>query len=605
MRVFVRLLMAIGCCGLLVAGCDMMPTRPDTGLYGTATHTGTLTILRVDDGWYGDPEARSSYRFGDGMGNRGPRFVPLRGKNDVAPFDVPSRRATSEDFVTVALNAVFIKYFKEGTSGASTGEIAMILSFSAGTTVKQDFLVVSSRGQTFGSFLDFQDWPVIGPVQIDGDSLVLRIVILEIDQIENEAMRQFIGASAGFANTVFPQSGAISGIASGIAEFLISQNSDDVVFDQRFSMQRMDEGTVVNRMPLLYGKYVLVMHEDTLASDDSVRTVPVASQVPVPDDMRFDRFSDRLYRIYPYKPSVSPAVDCDIEDVTDPYFAHLDFGHDPIEWSQFFPLSPDDAVRNSLITGRQDYAVCALQFVNSDDSQSIRRTQLGFETPYIGDLEIFSGLDRAMKVAYLESIRTSVVDESSADAFARTAREYFPDIDVDGAIALNYPIIQYPEAHVLLAQYPLHTHLVLSVDRSLGGAGSPYHDQFQNFSEFLESELQSVRDKDRIGELMTLIQGSVSENTNQRVHIRQAAALTAEDDESSAELDLRRTCYLWANTLDSEGEQYLSDAMIYNEIYHLTGFRFIDEDAVVDYLKDQGMSVDKDERTCVPTDGGE
>jgi len=444
MRGFFCALAICGLVSILLSACTP-PTKVSTSLTGTAAHTGTLTVLRVDDGWRGNIAARTPYRLGDGIGKRTPRFVPIRGKNDVAVFDTPDRRVTNDDFVTVTLNSAFIKYFRESSiAGSASGEIAMVVSFSAGSTVKEDFLIMSSRGQTLGSFLDVQDWPAIGPVKIDGDSLTMRIVIIELDQVENESMKQFIKAAAGFVGTVVPQAGAALKVAQGVADFVIGQNGDDVVFDQRFGFQRMDEGRVLTRMPLLFGKYVLVMQEDALSGTGAARNAPSAAmQVPAPDDMRYDLHFDRLYKVYPYRPDVKPADCPDVTSTAVSLGMGMDMGKGTIEWPQFFP-APGDLVNElaSLYWDNPAYKDCVLkEHVNSADAQNFRRTAVGFEQPYLGDLELFGDLDRTLKVAYLESTRT-----------VSSQYEKFPDT---GSVTFNYPIVQYPQAAVFLGQYPL------------------------------------------------------------------------------------------------------------------------------------------------------
>ena len=95
---------------LLIVACT--PSQPQTGLFEKGQHAGTATVLRVDDSWRGSIESRAQYHLGDGVASKAPRFVPLRFKEEVAGLDTPDRIVTDQDYVTITLKSVFIKYFK-------------------------------------------------------------------------------------------------------------------------------------------------------------------------------------------------------------------------------------------------------------------------------------------------------------------------------------------------------------------------------------------------------------------------------------------------------------------------------------------------------------
>ena len=49
------------------------------------------------------------------------------------------------------------------------------------------------------------------------------------------------------------------------------------------------------------------------------------------------------------------------------------------------------------------------------------------------------------------------------------------------ALPYNYKVSIYPKAYVVMAEYPLHTHLVFTIEYSLGGIGEPYQRQFARY----------------------------------------------------------------------------------------------------------------------------
>ena len=71
--------MCILCVTLALHLLGCASNRVSTGLLDDAQHTGTVTILRVDDLWQGikdEEHSRYHYRIGDGYDERAPRLVP-------------------------------------------------------------------------------------------------------------------------------------------------------------------------------------------------------------------------------------------------------------------------------------------------------------------------------------------------------------------------------------------------------------------------------------------------------------------------------------------------------------------------------------------------
>ena len=580
-----------------------------TGLTGPSYHTGTLTVLRVDDAWHSDPQKRQQYTVGGGLIIERGRFVPLRGKTDISGLDGPERVVTKDDLVTITLNSAFIKYFREFGGRTATGEVAVVLSFSAGTSVQESLLVHSSRGQTYGSFLDLQDWPVIGPIQIDGDSLLVRLVIIELDQTENESLRQTVRALAGIGTAVSPNLGPIFDISQQIADFVITQNSDDVIFDQKFSLQRVDSSLPITRSPLLYGKYVLLMQEDKYVSREVGEIAPLSTLPPEVDHIRYDLEFDRIATVYNYFPNPNITQDeCDdgaeidvAADFRPTFGGSLYEGVGRIDYSSFFP-QPDGI----SVAVNKDMRPCVLKIlVNGDFAKNLRASQLGYRDTVVGELELYGSLDKALKTAYLDGVRHFPSAPNEVTQFQSQLRDIFGDLVPTGEVPFNYVVTQYPEAFTLVAQYPIHTHLVFSIDRSLGGGGKKFHERFQTIVDFMNSELQSTRDNDRIGALATTLNQMVRSRKNQRALLRKIDRLQPEPGEATDQFTLRRVCHLWVdglrpNTLSGEPTPSLSDAPVYNEIFHIIGKSLADRGEVASYLEQNGWLVNRGQHTCAP-----
>ena len=585
------------CCGLLAAGLALLSLAAcssgpvDTGLFGKAQHTGTMTILRVDDGWHSDPKQRAEYLLGEGFLDENgklrkdlSRFVPLREKAAVKGLDGPNRIVTKDDDVTVTLKSAFVKYFKEaslsgvakslfGGSGGDKrrGEIALVLSFDDGKELKENRLIYASQGQTLGSFLSLQDWPMIGPVKLEGDSLLVRLVMIELDGKENEQTRQIVQFLTTVGAAAVPQGGPIFKIGQEVANFLIGLNSDDVVLDQRFSFHLVEPGKPVTRNPLLFGKYVLVLQEDRLRGDDVTRVAPSSVNPVVPSDMRFDRHSEGLFKVYNYRRNYI-GTDGSVFP-----------GKGPIDWGKaYFWDTPDDEY------GKPDF--------NDQASKDVRKNVLGYQRPELSVLELFDNMDSALRQALSEACRTGPAEEATEATAENLCNRKLTE---DGAMPFEYRVTQYPEGHTVLAAYPLHTHLVLSVDRSLGG-DRRFDQQFQDFQAFLDAEKSAAAGSGLV-ELGNALDRAVTEKKRRNVLFSKASKIGSDLPGQSVKA-AQKACLLWSEGLFADDGKELEDALlskpIYNELFHITGEVFDKPGQVEAYLSGKMCNPDKAKRTC-------
>jgi len=128
------------------------------------------------------------------------------------------------------------------------------------------------------------------------------MVLIEMDQAENEKVKDTIRKIAQIAPILSPGISQAVPISNDIVETILSQNIDDVFFDQRFTLKRMQRGEKVRRGALLFGKYVAISQEDFLA-DRNVLDRATSSVAPVEiEKLRYDLHKDRLSKIYTYVP---------------------------------------------------------------------------------------------------------------------------------------------------------------------------------------------------------------------------------------------------------------------------------------------------------------
>ena len=596
---------------LAISGCEGLQTDPTVGLFGKAIHTGTVSLYRADRSGAVQSigEAPGTPTADDGFAGQLGRFAALREKGDYSGLDTSDRIITADDTITLTLNGGFVKYFREKGGDARKGEIALVLSFDAGTerAVTEDhaILIYSSQGQTLGSFLDFTDWKILGPMVVDGDSLRLRIVMIEWDQQENEERKELVRSLAATAANFVPNVGGHLAIANSLANFIIDQNRDDTIVDQRFALQRVQAGGLRIANPLLAGTYVLMLQEDSLANEEVAGTRP--SLPPVVNDLRFDHHSGRIYKRYDFVPgltgdddssdcgepgAVGPETD-EVYDLT--YGAKLYPGRSWIGLSRVF-YQDEQTQKDKAWDKSTDYKQCVLEkWINGETAVRWRREALGYREPFIGEFELLPTLDAALHEAVAEGIRHASVktaEQATPQVIRRLLRDAgFNASDSESPFALpyNYKVVIYPKAFVVMAEYPLHTHLVFTVEHSLGSVGEPYHRQFARYLDVLEEERKRARDDTRLTSLTQQIEAARRAMARQSTVFNQVDKLPVEQVEA-------RTCKLLP--LLEPDDVPLSAADVYNKLFHVTGEFFDAPDAVAVFLTGKGCTASVDDFSC-------
>lgn len=594
---------------LALAGCDGL--RPDStvGLFSKATHTGTASLYRADVG-------AEAHRIGQGeanepadarySGQRG-RFVALREKGDYSGLATSDRIITADDTITLTLNGGFIKYFREEGGDARKGEIALVLSFDGGTeravTEEDAILIYSSQGQTLGSFLDLTDWKILGPMVVDDDSLRLRVVMIEWDQQENEQRKELVRAVAATAANFVPGVGGHLTIASSLANFIVDQNRDDIIVDQRFALQRVQTGGLPIANPLLAGTYVLMLQEDSLANAEVAGTL--ASLPPIINDLRFDLHSGRVYKRYDFIPGLTQdekKTDCDEPGDTNvtevyelTYGAKFYMGRSSVGWNRVF-YNDQSTFEDEAWDQSTDYKKCVLEkWINGETARAWRQDVLGYREPIIGEFELLPTLDAALHTAIAEGIRhasVQVAGQATPQVIARLLRDAGFDTTNSQPFALpfNYKVTIYPKAFAVMAEYPLHTHLVFTIDHSLGGVGDPYHHQFARYMDVLEKEKLRAREDARLAKLTEQIEAARRAMARQRTVFSQVDKLQGEQQVAT------RTCKLLP--LLKPDDAPLSAADVYNKLFHVTGEYFDNPKGVAGFLTGNGCTVSLQELTC-------
>ncbi|XPV75939.1 MAG: hypothetical protein ACNI27_15075 [Desulfovibrio sp.] len=456
MRTSYMYVFACFCLVLGMVGCSSKTEFSEMNSPGS--HAGTGVILRVDP-----PQ--------DGM--EADRFVELRHKGDTANSK-DKKQLTSDDWITVSLRSGFIKYLREGSSEKRKGEVVVLLTFHSGSTVQdQAFVVYASKQQTLASALNFNEWPVIGPVQVDVDNFLMRVVMLEIDTQENPQLRNALGLAINTAAALNSKAAMVKEVALGVADLIVGLNKDEVILDERFGFRRTfnfdDSKDYINYSPLVEGTYVLVHQEDRLQRGDVVRSALLGTRAPNVERIRFDTKSHRLYGMYNYIPcnEIADNGSC----VNDEFSRYLE----------------------KLSRGTEEYGL------NHFPCKSVFRAKRDLK---FDDIVRYYASNDVSKVNVAEHVSGSYMD-ALRDIYVDTARGVQHNMktplnaalgirsqNVGGRCDMEFPVIVHPYDQTIYVQYPFHTHLVFSIDRVTKGFNKGYHTLYDSYNDYMKTYFQ-------------------------------------------------------------------------------------------------------------------
>lgn len=629
---------------VFIAGCTPQPVK--TGLFDTSQHTGTVWTYRV-----------GGLDYGSG-GTFEPRFSQLQSKDDSYRSATEKTIVTSDDLISVTLDYTFVKYFKEADVftvdndefetevNDRKGEIAFVISFDAGTTKQESMVVFSSKGQTLGSPLSFSDWPVIGPLKVDGNVLSIRVVMIEMDNEENEQIKQATRALAGIASVAKPGLTAATKIALPVADAIIALNSDDVILDQKFALQRINNKADIRKRsttgpsPLLYGQYVLILQEDVLRGDDVAEVASVSTEAPALSSMRFDHYSDRLYMAYPYWAdgwgwaeystskdfSKEKEVEVPDEDKTINIAVIIDQAKGVAKNVAITEVNKevDRLVDEGLIAKAEkkdkpnelrkpktndlhemltlDDGKClnaksenVVDEVHFETGKLIRKQVLGYDDTDVTELDNWYCMQDALYAAFCDAERGKTKPPLIGKSSRSDDGIFEPELDceIEEDANFSYPVTVYPDASVVMAQYPKHTHIVLSVSRSLESKGNAAHENFQSFDDFVKEQIQSARDNSLSRQLSQQLISAYMDDKKMKTTLKKVA---------SNDKDAEKLCLLYKDIkAESEGgvgdesaPVFINKSPLYNEIYHITGEYMTDESEVLEYIKGNKSGLEKE-----------
>jgi hypothetical protein len=513
-RIFMRRsAIAFAAMALFGAGCESF-SQPSTALQGKSRHTGEISLFRVAN--------TNPYKIGTAgsQATTEPRFVPLAEALDVRGLDQPANLIGETTPIKIILNNGFVRYFKEAGGARRKGEMAIVISFDSGEaksadtptdTTHDSLLIFASEGQTLASSISVKDWPIIGPITVPADELMLRVVMIEIDRVENKTLSNFVDGLATTAGIIQPAAGFVIGIAKSVADTMIGLNVDDVVLDEKVALHRVAAGQTAPGAPLLAGTYAIMLQEDKLGNDEVAKVARRATFDPERDRLRFHLGNGRLYQTFNYYPisanllgtygdllsedkakrDAAKAVACpglrSGNSLT--FRGNRNEGATYVE-SRGLPKKPSqDGLKNIKahfkLLGKLQYRDCLMTgIVNATGAVAERRDNLGYvaSAGRIDDRDIFGDLDGAFDKAYYNTVRGGAGDEPSVNKTIKKARE-------EGHPHFDFDVVQFPAAYTLLSRYAQHTHLVMSVRVANDASARKVHDNLPDYATFLQQQI--------------------------------------------------------------------------------------------------------------------
>lgn len=227
-----------------------------------------------------------------------------------------------------------------------------------------------------------------------------------------------------------------------------------------------------------------------------------------------------------------------------------------------------------------------LQEINRDEAVKFRHEVLAFPKSdtrtsnyykrlmgdKIGDLELWGGMGQTLARIYCDSIRYTKEKLTCEKALRGEM------INHDKGVFFHFPVYVYPKGYTILAQYPFHTHIVLSVSRAIGIAGATAEEWLTTYSEWLEATKRDVREDRRFTEVFESIRHGVESQALADIVLKKALG--------EKELD-KKICTV---SKGISNERLLIKNSLYNELFHLTGEIFQSEDEVRNYIREKGLA---------------
>jgi hypothetical protein len=342
----------------------------------------------------------------------------------------------------------------------------------------------------------------------------------------------------------------------------------------------VQKGQSVDSTPLLYGNYVLVLQEDRYQSKAVQREAQVATRPPAVDDMRFNLHDNKLYSAYIYRPNrrteFEPKANCKDCDFTalDYTFSHpqkgllsYDLGNKVVDLNQYFLHKESERYER----GNQEHSK-SLKTINSKEALDFRHEVLAFPKTdpaatdhmkllgdKIGDYEVWGTVGDALREIFRESIRYREEEKISKE--------------IEKEICAHYPIFLYPNGYAILAQYPFHTHIVLSVSRSLTTTEKPVEDKFSAYAEWLKKASEEAGNSEAVNDFFNKLKGNVVSQSLIDKNLKKAAGESQADKKCTI---VKAIC----------NKQIIEKNLLYNELYHMTGEIFTSTDEVGKKYKD-------------------
>lgn len=337
------------------------------------------------------------------------------------------------------------------------------------------------------------------------------------------------------------------------------------------------------RSPLLYGKYVAISQEDALANNDADERFPLSTSAPPVPDLRYDLHSDRLYMTYPYLPDEFDLISDGIAPLNGP----LPISKYPF-WESDNTCNLDEE-HLGLIREKEGNVITLQR----------RKHVLGYGRDGRIGLRSFCSRNRALYEAFLHSYRGEM-NKTSEENLKGNETKFFDD---SGKIEIPtnnnlypYRVVDYPQAGVLLGQYPLHTHISFTIEEALGHAGNPYHERFPEYQTYLEQQIASVRENTALASLAELFGETIIAMRKRDIAVEWIKA------NASAE-PVKKACMLSKSLVPANSNVALGNEYVFNKLRKATGQIFSSIDEVHAYIRTNAgdsldVSAEEDDFTC-------
>jgi len=229
------------------------------------------------------------------------------------------RSAYIKTFSDDHLSPYFTKAFTRQW-GKANGELAIVanaLEMKDGNELsfnnqRDGRVVFYSDDVNQGQFLNFNNMPIYGPLEFEGNPVALRLTILELD-VSSAQGKAMLKTVSEYGSQAYPPASPVLGILNGLGNTLLAGDQTDTEFRYSMIFDPQQGSQHINHFVLEAGNYILIRSEDRdvpfdwnkVFFDENEAKLYKKAEQNHKTDIKYDEFTDATYLVVEINKNIS------------------------------------------------------------------------------------------------------------------------------------------------------------------------------------------------------------------------------------------------------------------------------------------------------------